>query len=346
MNILVYRHSLLSRGGDKMIVLQANHLASQGHSVSILTAVMDTVFTLDQRINVSILPSRSKFATILTAVTTSFSADLIIADIIAMVTFLAIRNRDKVICYAQDYDESYYSSTAPKLLIRLFYLFSLTFFRIPAIAVSHPLGSLLSRRYHADVRVVENGIDTSRFFPDPDSELLTLKAGRKAILVLARSDLRKGFDIACEVIRRLEVTSAAQIEVWTVGEENASLFAGIAHRHHGYVDENRLRCIMSSADIFLYPSRHEGYPLMVLESFACNCPVVTTVAVPYAEQLVNALVSNIEDTDTLTAHVRLLLDDPDLADELASRAYRFALEHDLASTCQQFADSLESLHGR
>lgn len=344
MNILFYRHSLLSRGGDKMIVLQANHLATLGHDVCLMTAVLDTVFTLDPRISIRMLPSRSKTCTILKAATSRFDVDLIVADIVAMVTFLSIRNRGKVICYAQDYDESYYTLRFHKMLVRVLYFISLRLFRIPTIAVSNPLGDLLFRHFKADVRVVENGIDTSKFFPDPDHGLISMKSGRKSVLILSRTDRRKGFDLAREVISRIAETHSGSIEIWTVGEPNDGFFPGVCHRHLGYVDESRLRSIMSSADIFLYPSRHEGYPLMVLESFACRVPVVTTDAVPYAEHGVNSLVSRIEDVETLSRHLRMLLDDDFLAERLAEAGYIFAREHSLDSACRLFAESVLTAH--
>jgi len=325
-----------------MIVAHANHLVASGHDVCILSAVFDTVFTLDPRITCDYLPSLSKAATVLAALKTKVDADLIIADIIPMACFLLPRNRKKIIYFAQDYDESYYISAFPKGLIRFFYILGLRFIRLPTIAVSHPLANLLRKRFNANVSVVENGVDTSMFYPDPDKEMVVSKGTRKAVLLLSRSDPRKGFDIAIEVINFLPRRISENIEVWTVGEVASGRFLNVfRQRDFGYVGEEQLRKIMGSADIFFYPTRHEGFPLMVVEAFACQCPVVTTEAVPYAQQGLNALVSSVGNIADLIEMVEQLLVDTELAKTLCAEGTNFAAQHKLQKSLDDYASSLE-----
>lgn len=326
-----------------MIVIHANHLASIGHEVRIIAAVIDTVFEIDPRVTIERLPASNKLGTIVSALTTRFSSDLVVADIVAMVCFLAVRNRDKLICFAQDYDESYYSLRAQQLLIRFFYTIGLKLCRIPVIAVSYPLADLLNKRFNALIQVVENGVNTDVFYSEPDPQLLLEKHHRKVILALSRSDTRKGFDLACDVLLQVHAKYSGAIEVWTVGQPNEGLFPGMIHRHMGYVGEERLRKIFSSVDIFLYPTRHEGFPLMVMEAFACRCPVVTTSAVPYAVHGENALVSPIDDVDSLTANLLTLLNDELLRSNLIQNAGKFAATCTLAESKQKFHSTLLDL---
>lgn len=346
MKIDFYRHSLLSRGGDKMTVIHANHLAAIGHEVRIITAVIDTVFEIDPRVTVTPLSTQSKIGTILAALTTKFDSDLVVADIIAMVCLLSFRNRKKLVCFAQDYDESYYTSTLAKLLIRLVYVFSLTLLRIPAIAVSVPLAKLLKDRFRANVTVVENGVDTSIFFSETDSELVTAKGGRTSVLLLSRSDPRKGFDIAIEVIKRVSNSCHNSLEVWTVGEKCQGCFTDFVHRDFGYVGEAHLRRIMSSADLLLYPTRHEGFGLMPLEAMTCGCAVVTTAALPYAEDNRNALVAPINDVDCLVANLKKLLEDDLLRNLLVKNARTFAGTVTLEASVDKFQAALLDWYGK
>lgn len=344
MKIEFFRHSLLSRGGDKMIVVYANHLVASGHKVTIKTNVVDTVFYLDERVELSPLRFPGKLGSIFSAFFEKSSADFIIADIVVMVCLLSFRNSHRLICFAQDYDESYYSSNIQKLFIRFMYILGMTLFKIRTIAVSKPLAELLRYRFNADVRVVENGIDPNSFFIDPDPELVSLKEGRKSVLLHSRKDYRKGFDIAVEVIRRLKSKISIQFEVWTVGVPVHDLFPDVVHRDFGYVDETNLRKIMSSSDIFLYPTRHEGLPLMPLEAMACGCSVVTTTAVPFAIHGENALVAQIEDCDALMEYLHLLLNDRQLSGRLISSGKFLADHHSLADAARQFENTLLSLH--
>jgi glycosyltransferase involved in cell wall biosynthesis len=336
MNITFFRHSLLSRGGDKMIVAHANHLVAAGHDVCIITALKDTVFVLDPRILIQTLTTTSKLGTILSAIRGRWTSDAVIADIIPMACFLFVRNRKRIVYFAQDYDESYYTSPFLKILIRCLYGVGLKLFRIPTIAVSLPLAELLRTRFNARVTVAENGVDIGVFFPDPDPALVRAKLHRKAVLLLSRRDQRKGFDIAQDVVKRLTGSYSELSEIWTVGEPCAGLFPARIHHDFGYVGEERLRRIMSSADMFFYPTRHEGFPLMPLEAMVCGCPVVTTAAVPYAIQGDNALVSQIGDNETLLCHLRELLDNDDLCSGLSEAGKKFARSHALGETTREF----------
>ena len=343
MKIIFFRHSLLSRGGDKMIALHASHLARCGHDVVIMTNVVDTVFPLYEKVRVVPLKFKGKLGTLFSSVVQKCDADLVIADIIPMACFLYLRSWRKVVYFAQDYDESYYGSPLFKSLIRLLYCIGLSFCCIPAIAVSHQLAGLLIMRFNANVFVAENGIDAKVFYPDPDPELIAVKSNRKAVLLLSRSDQRKGFDIARTVIDRLSKTHANKFEVWTVGEKCTGFFDGIVHRDFGYVGEEKFRQIMSSADVFLYPTWHEGFGLMPLEAFACRCPVVTTEAVPYAQDGLNALVTPVGDVTNLAVKVGLLLGDCKLAETLSAEGLAFAAEHSLCNSLETFASCIAHL---
>ncbi len=44
----------------------------------------------------------------------------------------------------------------------------------------------------------------------------------------------------------------------------------------GFVSDDEKRALLSSAEVFLFPSEYEGFGLPVLESMACGAPVITT----------------------------------------------------------------------
>lgn len=319
-----------------MVVAHANHLVTKRHEVIILTALFDTVFDLDPRIKLIRLHSNNILSTILIALKSKIDSDLVVADIIPMACFLFPQSRRKVVYFAQDYDESYYNTALLKGLIRSFYRIGLSLFRIPTIAVSRPLAKLLTKRFNARVAVAENGVDTGVFYPDPDPVLIAAKAGRRALLILSRSDYRKGFDIAQDVISRLSAAHADEFEVWTVGEPCAGLFPNTCHRDIGYVGEDRLRQVMSSADIFFYPSRHEGFPLMPLESLACGCPVVTSDAVPYGCDEPSMKVTAIGDADAMTTILSDLLEIAGLLDGFRLSCTGGAARYDITECKRQF----------
>ncbi|MBJ6724080.1 glycosyltransferase [Geomesophilobacter sediminis] len=338
MRIVFLRHSLLNRGGDKMIATHASFLAAQGHDVVIRTNLLKTVFSLDPRVRVEPLPFPGKLGTLVTAALSRQCADVVVADIVVLALLLSIRNRKRVLYFAQDYDESYYRFTLQRLFIRLLYGAALSFLRVRSIAVSKRLAQLLSQRFGAKVGLSENGVDTTIFYPEPDPDLIASKQGRQALLLLSRSDARKGFDIAQRTVAALK--TGLPLEIWTVGENATGGFPGFLHRDFGYLDESALRRVFSSADLFLYPSRHEGFPLMVLEAFACGCPVVTTDAVPYAEHDENSLVCRIEDAHGAAEMVEILLADVTIRRRLAENGKALASRQTLHQASVTFADQL------
>ncbi len=329
-----------------MVVAHANYLVAQGHQVTIMAAQFNSVFQIDDRITLQPLPDQTKGATLLRALRTKFPHHIIIADIIPLACLLSFRNRTQTIYFAQDYDESYYSSMLMQYCIRMLYFLGLSLMKIKTITVAQHLAETFYRRFHAHAEVVENGIDGEWWYPDPDHQLVQAKHGRSAVLLLSRSDQRKGFDSALQIVKQLSKQYDEDfLEIWTVGEPCKGLSSGFVHRDFGYVDEHQLRKIMSSADLFFYPSRHEGLPLMPLEAMACGCPVVTTPAVPYAHNGENALVSPVSDTAQLLANVIHILDNQATVQTLISGGFATAEQYSLANAQKAFAHTVVTMAG-
>jgi glycosyltransferase involved in cell wall biosynthesis len=345
MKIVYFAHSLLSRGGDKMVLAHAGWLASHGHDVELCCNVVKTVLEIPEGVRISrpLLPGI--VGTLLSALLQRKDADVVLASIIPMACFLFPRSRRRVVYFAQDYDESYYISPILKLLVRTFYYVGLRLFRIPTISVSHPLADLLRVRFRSWVDVVENGVDTKVFFPDPEPELIASKGERKAVLLLSRSDRRKGFDIAQDVINWLSKSHPDIFEVWTVGEPCKGLFPGVVHRDFGYIGEGKLRRVMSSADIFFYPTRHEGLPLMPLEALACSCPVVTTTAVPYGHNEPSIIVTEIGDVDSMCRILKDFMEKQSPFEDFKRHVEGFVRKYDITLCTRRFEHLLVKIVG-
>lgn len=343
MKIFFVRHSLLNRGGDKMILEYASYLAEMGNEVSIKTNLKNTVFYAHPKIRfIPILP-KGKFGTIISIFKEKLDADILVADIIPMAIFLSIRNRRKVVYFAQDYNENSYPNIVQKYFIRFLYHLGLSILNIPIIAVSEELAEIFLNRFRSSSFLIRNGVKNLVFYPGDEKELKASKKGRKAILFFARNDYRKGFDLALDIIKRVVSLSPSTVEIWAVGEQ-VVLGEDVPLRNFGYVVEDELRKIFSSADVFLYPSRSEGFPLMVMEAFACKCPVVTTEAVSYAEHGKNALVGKIGDIEKMTTYVLALLSDGTLVEKITSGGLSFAEEHSLERSCALFEKALRNVY--
>lgn len=341
MKIIFYRHALLSRGGDKMFLFYANGLADKGHEVTLFCNTTESVFPINPKITIQQIPWPGKIGTILFALFNDFGPCIIVADIIPLAVALSFQNL-RLLYFAQDLDTSYYTSSLLVGLMRFLLRFGVGRKKIQTVAVSAALAEEIRQLTGNSVKVICNGINQAIFYPEPNAELIASKNGKKALLLHARKDHRKGFDLACQVIQALNNQSLTDFAIWTVGEQTSSdIFKGIDHRDFGYVNEQQLRQIMSSADIFLYPSRHEGMPLMPLEAMACGCPVVTTSAVPYIKHEENALVAQVEDCATLAKQVIELFRNPQACTHLSQKGKQFAQQkYSLHESMQRFESVL------
>ena len=324
-----------------MVVEYANFLAEKGHAVVMYTNEISTIFEINPLVEMKKIPFPSKAGTILYGIFKRFSADRVIVDIIPLALFLSMRNRKRLLYFAQDWDASYYKGFFMKMLVDLLYIMALRFQAIKAIAVSEQLTSLLKKRYGAkNVTTVTNGIDHRVFYPEIDDELMEARGGRKAIFVFSRGDYRKGFDIALRVLNELSDRLLDKAVVWVVGEEIQDTVLNLPLKNFGWVNEEHLRKILSSADLFLYPTRHEGFGLFVAEAMACGCPVVTTEAVSYAIDGENAVVCRVEDVEDIKEGVLKIFQDTDLANKIREGGFRTAGKYDIAESREKFLEAV------
>jgi glycosyltransferase involved in cell wall biosynthesis len=191
---------------------------------------------------------------------------------------------------------------------------------------------------------VPNGINLGMFYPEPDQGLVHSKGGNRAVVFMSRGDhYRKGFDIAMEVLGLLSRETGARMELWVCGTPLEQGPFPCKVRNFGVVSDAQLRHILSSADIFFYPSRHEGFGLFPLEAMACGCVVITTEAVPYARSLDCILTSTIGDVDGLLSHLTTLIDDEGLLRMLQSRVAQAARRYDISTSRDGFVTALASV---
>ncbi len=326
-----------------MVIEYANYLAEKGYKITIRYSLINTVFDINTQIELIKIPLPTKIGTIIYSFLKKFQSELIIADIISLTSILSLRNGSHLLYFAQDYDESYYKNPLSKVFIRILYNFCLRFMKVKTITTSYQLAKLLREKYKSDLKVVENGINLNKFYPDPDKDLLMKKEGRKAVVILSRKEYRKGFDIMINVMNKLRENFKDDIEIWTCGEDITNALIIPTIRNFGWVGTDKLRKILSSADALLYPTRHEGFGLFPLEAMACGCPVVTTNVVPYAKDGENALVAEVENENSLKEKLERILSDQQLKDRLKINGLNTVKKYDLNESKRKFEEAIKEI---
>lgn len=88
----------------------------------------------------------------------------------------------------------------------------------------------------------------------------------------------------------------------------------------GWLDQEDLPAIYSMADLYLYPSNLEAFPIPLTEAMTCGAPIVTSDANGLREIAGDAAVLvNPDNPDDIAAGVARVLDDPGLQDALRER---------------------------
>jgi glycosyltransferase involved in cell wall biosynthesis len=345
MTVAFFRYSLLNRGGDRIVLEYANHLAGLGHAVIMYVSVQDTVFFVHPNIQIIVVPWPGKLGFMLFGLLKRLPVDVVIVDIIHLPLLVGMRNR--VVYFAQADDVEYYDKWAARKVMDLLYR---AYFAVSpsVITVDEFLTSTFARRYgFTESYTVTNGINLESFFPDPDKELQSKKSLKTAVVLMSRGDYyRKGFDIALDVLRKIDRETGNMMELWVCGNYLDEKSFSFVVRNFGVVSDVHLRQILSSADIFFYPSRHEGFGLFPLEAMACGSVVVTTNAIPYAHRFDCILSSAREDTTGLLNSIVRLVKDKSMLNSLKANVGLAARDFDIRFSKDQFLKSLTMIVSR
>ena len=95
----------------------------------------------------------------------------------------------------------------------------------------------------------------------------------------------------------------------------------------GYVPETDLAALYSGADVFVYPSLHEGFGLPPLEAMACGVPVVTSNVTSLPEVVGDAaLCVDPCDVEAIASSIERLVTDASLRQRLVNAGIRRAAE--------------------
>jgi glycosyltransferase involved in cell wall biosynthesis len=96
-------------------------------------------------------------------------------------------------------------------------------------------------------------------------------------------------------------------------------------RYTGRLDRADLRRLYSRADVFVFPSRYEGFGMPVLEAMACGTPTITSSTSSLPEVAGDAaLLVDPDDVEALGRAMVTVLSDQELREELRRRGFERA----------------------
>jgi glycosyltransferase involved in cell wall biosynthesis len=147
--------------------------------------------------------------------------------------------------------------------------------RVLAAPSSFMEGLLRERFPAAEIVLTPNGVDAERFRPDAGARAalrgeLGVPEGRIVGLFVGNAWTQKGLRIAVEAVSRVD----ADVELWVAGRGDPDRYRAPRVRFVGVrPDAERL---YAAADVFVFPSAYETFPLSLLEAAASGLPSIVT----------------------------------------------------------------------
>jgi starch synthase len=181
-----------------------------------------------------------------------------------------------------------------------------------------------------------NPVDLDVWYPEDRAEArkaLGIPMDARVAAWHGRIDiLNKGLDLLIDAWRAIprgllllagDGRDSAALESMIVTTERVQWRSGYS------LDRSAMRRYLSAADLYVFPSRHEGFAVAPLEAMACGLPVVATDS-PVMRALGATIVPQ-NDSQRLAHAVASLLNEPARCHELGNEARR-RIEADFAPT--------------
>lgn len=198
------------------------------------------------------------------------------------------------------------------------------------IAISEEMKEQLIERYRIGremVTTISHGVDIDRYRPHNERHS-AVSEDRLTLLFVGRLITRKGVDLA---IQSIATTDNPNVELLIAGSgrlENQlkrlarELEVVDRVRFLGYVPDEELPVLYSSADLTLFTSVYEGFGLVLLESLASGTPVIGPSVGGIPDTLEDGTTGYIVNRDptSIAAKVDFLAENPQKLYEMSDAA--------------------------
>ncbi|MGR3304135.1 MAG: glycosyltransferase family 4 protein [Candidatus Scalindua sp.] len=165
--------------------------------------------------------------------------------------------------------------------------------------------------------VLPYGADTASFYPLPKDDNSIFR-----ILFVGGISQRKGIKYLLEAFKRLDLPNTELVLVGSIiGSDKGLKSYRDIFKHIPHVPHFKIHTLFQSADIFIYPSLHEGSAIAIYEALASGLPVITT---PNAGSVVRndeeGFIVPIRNVEGLMEKILLLYKDRDLRESMSKKA--------------------------
>lgn len=260
--------------------------------------------------------------------------DIVIEDLNKVPLFTPLWGLPKVVALVHHLFGSTAFREAPAPLAAAVWLserpIGLVYRKVPFEAVSISTANDLTARGipRHSIRVIYNGVDSSRLTPNP------LERSKQPLFVyLGRLKKYKRVDVVIRAFAELNVPEA-MLEIAGTGDYRASLerlvkSLGLGDRVKflGFIPEEEKVHLLRRAWATALASPKEGWGISNLEAAACGTPVIAANSAGIRESVIDGETGFLvpqEDADAMAAAMRGIVVSPDLVNVLGAAGRRFA----------------------
>ncbi|MBU0981548.1 glycosyltransferase [Patescibacteria group bacterium] len=197
---------------------------------------------------------------------------------------------------------------------------------------------LKAKNVNQHIPVIANGVDVERF----DAIQAEKRSESFDVLFVGRLDYVKGLDVLISAMKKVVESTEFikskkdfQLHIVGTGSEKNALEKQIEKlglqglvKFHGKVTGDPLVAIYKSADLFVLPSRTEGFPLSLLEACAAKLPVLATNVGDNSKLVIekeNGYLVAPEDQEELSYYLELFVLNPGLR-QMGEKSYDLVLQ--------------------
>lgn len=190
--------------------------------------------------------------------------------------------------------------------------------------------------------LIPHGVDVGRFYPR-NKVHPAVSSEKTSVLFVGRLASRKGVSRAIESMANLRDYNIELLIAGSGRHEDrlkrlaSNLKVTESVKFLGFVPDDELPLLYSTADIFLFPSRYEGFGLVFLEAMACGTPVIGTPVggIPdVVDDGVNGFVVS-HDVGDISAKIEHCHLNPDLLSKISENASQKAKKMDWLQVAEQ-----------
>jgi len=207
-----------------------------------------------------------------------------------------------------------------------------------------------------------NDISLNRFYPLPSQEKREVKKelinSQKAVLLFVHTFNRsRGVDLLPLIALKLKNKNidAVIIAIGRPGDYSSKLdleIEGNQLQNHlinlGQIPNSKIEKFYQISDLFLMPSRGEGFPRVMLEAMACKSPPIVFdvggVSEIMSYTMQNELLIPLNESDKFIDQVIKIIQNEALTNQLGNDAYQKVKEYSTENIVEMYFNALSRIH--